>query len=65
MVSRPVTAAPLDTLGDAVKDVPQDTLATHCLDRDVVLATMKSMVTAITVTKEEVKAAMVVCAAAR
>lgn len=65
MVSRPATTVPLDTLADAVNDVLQDTLATHCLDRDVVLAAMKSMVTAITVTKEEVKAAMVVCAAAR
>lgn len=65
MVSRLVTTVHRDTLADAVKDVLQDTLATHCLDRDVMLATMKSMVTAITVTKEEVKAAMLVCAAAR
>lgn len=64
MVSQLVTAVPLDSLADAVKDVLQDTLATHYLVRDVALA-MHSTVTAITVMKEDMKAAMVVCASAR
>lgn len=59
-----VTAALLDSLADVVRDVLQDTLATHCLDRDAPM-TIQSMVTVTTVTKVEVKAASVVCAAAR
>lgn len=37
----------LNTLSIFISDVLQDTLATHCLDRDVMLATMKSMVHAV------------------
>ncbi len=36
-----------NTLSFFVSDVPQDTLATPCSDRDVVLAAMKSMVQAL------------------
>lgn len=64
MVNLLATAALLDTLADVVRDVLQDTLATHCLDRDAPL-TIQSMVTVTTVTRVEVKAASVACAAAR
>lgn len=61
--SRPVTTVLLDSLADAVKDVLQDTLVIQCLDRAVKLA--MDVMSAITVTKEGMKAAIVVCATAR
>lgn len=64
MISQSVKTVLQDSQAGAVKDVPKDTLAIRCRERDVLLA-MKLMATAITVTKTVEKAAIVEFVSAR